>query len=96
MSVMHIVWLKFNPGVSPARIDEHLAGLASLADTVPGIVRLTIGENFTDRAEGYSHGLIVELEDKAALPVYASHPCHVEVATPLREDAKLLVMDYEC
>lgn len=95
MAVAHMVWLKFNDGVSQETIDEHLVALASLQDSVPGIVDLTLGENFTDRAEGCTHGLLVVLEDRAALTGYATHPAHVAVAGSLREDAKLLVLDYE-
>jgi len=95
MAVAHIVWMRFKDNVSRARVDGHLTALASLKDRVPGISELTLGENFTDRANGYTHGLVVVFEDKAALEVYATHPRHVEVATPLREDAHLLVMDYE-
>ena len=95
MAVAHIVWIKFGENVSQAQIEKHMAALATLKERVPGISELTLGENFTDRAEGFTHGLIVELADKAALDVYATHPDHVAVAGALREDARLLVMDYE-
>jgi hypothetical protein len=96
MAVTHIVWIKFRDGVAQASIDKHVAALTSLEHSVPGIVQLTIGENFTERAEGYTHGLVVILDDKAALTTYATHPRHVEVATALREDADILALDYEC
>ncbi len=95
MAVQHIVWIKFNDGVDGKRIDEHMAALKSLEDNVPGITGLTIGENFTDRAEGYTHGLIVTLTDRAALDTYVTHPYHVEVAQALRADGSLLVLDFE-
>lgn len=95
VSVFHIVWIKFNPDVEAERIAQHVAALKTLQDSVPGISSLSVGENFTDRAEGYTHGVIAELEDKAALQVYATHPGHVAVAGPLKDDAHLLVMDYE-
>jgi hypothetical protein len=95
MPVQHIVWIKFNDGVPGERIDRHMAALATLKDRVPGVTGLSLGENFTDRAQGYTHGLIVTLEDKAALAGYAQHPHHVEVADALRADASLLALDYE-
>jgi len=91
-----MVWIKFRDGVEQTRIDQHIAALTSLQQSVPGIVQLTIGENFTDRADGYTHGLLVILDNKAALNAYATHPRHVEVATALREDANILALDYEC
>ena len=94
MPVEHMVWIKFNPGVDASRMQEHMDGLASLRDHVPGILDLKLGENFTNRSEGFTHGLIVTLEDKAALEGYRKHPKHVEVAGALVADAKLLVMDF--
>ena len=95
MPVQHIVWLKFNDGVDQDRIDEHMAALSTLGDQVPGITELSLGESFTDRAQGFTHGLIVTLRDKAALEGYATHPYHVEVAGALRADATLMALDYE-
>lgn len=93
--VEHMVWMKFRDGVTPARIEQHLAALRGLCETVPGIVRLAVGENFTDRAEGFTHGLLVTLESRDALSTYATHPAHVAVAEPLKRDAELRAMDFE-
>ena len=95
MAVQHMVWIKFNEGVSEQRKQEHLDGLAGLTDKVPGIVSLHVGENFTDRSGGYTHGLLVTLTDRQALEVYAPHPEHVKVAGPLKADASLLAMDIQ-
>ena len=96
MTVEHIVWIKFKPGIGPDRIAEHLAALASLPDRVPTIVNLRLGENFTDRANGYTHGLIVTFANRASLETYATHPQHVPIADALKQDADLLAMDFEC
>ena len=95
MAVQHIVWLKFNDGVGAERIDEHLRALATLPEAIAEITGFSIGENFTDRARGYTHGLIVTLGSRDDLPRYIEHPRHQQVAGALRQDAELLVMDYE-
>ena len=56
---------------------------------------MSFGKNFTDRANGFTHGLLVTLKDKAALEAYGPHPEHVAVAKPLKEDADLMAMDFE-
>lgn len=95
MPVEHMVWIKFKPTVSPERIEEHLTGLRALKDKVPGIIKLTVGENFTDRAP-FTHGLLVTLESREALQVYADHPEHVAVAKPMRDDSEAIqALDYE-
>ncbi len=95
MAVNHMVWLKFRGDIDTARVQHHLDALRSLATRVPGVRQLHLGTNFTDRANGYTHGLTVILDDKAALQAYAVHPAHVEVATALRQDAEVQALDYE-
>jgi len=93
--VEHMVWIRFHDGVSEERIAEHMAGLAGLAETVPGIEALSVGENFTDRSGGFTHGVLVRLESPEALRRYLEHPEHVKVAGPLKEDAEVRAMDIE-
>ncbi len=95
MAVEHMVWIKFHEGVSDRRIAEHLAALAGLKGRVPGVIDVKVGANFTDRANGCTHGLLVTLEDRAALEAYGPHPEHAKVAGPLKDDAELLALDIE-
>jgi hypothetical protein len=95
MAVSHQVWMKFAAEVSPDRIEAHLNALRGLRGQVPGIIDLNVGKNFTDRAHGFTHGLLVVLRDKQGLTDYQVHPRHVEVATALKADAQLMAMDYE-
>jgi hypothetical protein len=68
-----MVWIKFRADVGEARITAHLQALRALAEIVPGVQQLNLGRNFTERANGYTHGLSVILTDKAALQGYAVH-----------------------
>lgn len=93
--VEHMVWFKFKPNVSQERIEHHMQGLAGLKDRIPVIVDLKLGQNFTDRSNGFTHGLIVTLKCRDCLQTYSEHPDHVAVAKPLREDAEIMAMDFE-
>ncbi len=95
MAVQHMVWIKFKADITETRINEHLEGLRSLTAKVPGITALSAGKNFTDRANGFNHGLLVTLESRDALDAYQVHPEHVAVAVPLKADADLMAMDIE-
>lgn len=96
MAVMHMVWLKFRPEITEAQIEAHCRALHGLKSRVPGVLELTVGRNFTERAPGYTHGIAVTLADKAALAIYAVHPDHVEVAQGLRRDTEgVMALDYE-
>jgi hypothetical protein len=95
--VMHIVLFKWNADATPEAIDRAIQGLRDLKNKIPGILELSCGANFTDRGQGYTHGLVVRFTDRAALEVYAPHPEHQRVVqgliNPIRAD--VLALDYE-
>lgn len=95
MSVYHMVWIKFHDGVSDERISEHLENLRSMPEKIDNIWDVRVGPNFTDRARGFTHGLIVTVGNREALTEYLEHPHHVAIATPLKADAELMAMDFE-
>ena len=68
----------------------------SLVDRVPALISLECGASFTDRAGGFTHGIIVTLADREALDAYLNHPDHIPVGDALKADlADLRVMDIE-
>lgn len=95
MAVEHMVWIKFNQGVTEERINEHISNLQSLQNRIPVAQRVVVAKNFTDRANGFTHGLIVTVPTRDDLPTYLDHPDHIEVAGPLKQDAQLMAMDIE-
>lgn len=95
MPVNHMVWVKFKPGIDTQQIEQHIANLKALKKNVSYVLDVTLGENFTERAQGYTHGISVILADKTAFEDYATNPIHVELATALRRDADVMALDYE-
>jgi hypothetical protein len=95
MAVNHMVWFKFYSTVAEERVAAHLQALRSLKTQVPGVIDLHVGVNFTDRANGYTHGLMALLHDKVALANYVVHPAHVAVVNSLQDDCDRLALDYE-
>jgi len=93
--LQHMVWMKFHEGVSAARVQAHLEALAGLAGEIDCIEGLWVGPNMTDRARGFTHGLLVSLPDRAALPRYLDHPAHQAVGQALKAEAEVIVMDIE-
>ena len=96
MAVNHMVWIRFRPDVPETRIATIEADLRQLPERVPGVTSMTMGRNFTDRANGCTHGISVILDDRAALERYAVDPFHVGIAQALRESCDVLMaVDYE-
>jgi Stress responsive A/B Barrel Domain len=95
--VEHILLMRWTEGASQEAIDRALEELRGLKGKIAGIVDLSCGANFSDRAKGYTHGLVMRFTDRAALEAYYPHPEHQRVVqkfiNPIRADN--LALDYE-
>jgi hypothetical protein len=95
--VEHIVLFQWKDTATPKQIEAVLEGLKGLQDKIPDILALSCGENFSDRAQGFQHGLVVRFRDRESLEAYQPHPAHQEVVQNLIQPilAGILAMDYE-
>jgi len=95
--IEHIVLFRWKEDASQDAIDRVVAELRALKGKIPGIVDLSCGANFSDRANGYTHGLVVRFADRSALEAYGPHPDHQRVVqkliNPIRAD--ILALDFE-
>ena len=95
--IEHIVLFRWKDEASQEAKDRVVEELRGLKGKIPGIVDLSCGTNFCDRAKGYTHGLVVRFKDRAALEAYGPHPDHQRVVqnfiAPIRAD--ILALDYE-
>jgi|SRR5215510_2134129 len=95
--VEHIVLFRWKDEAGQEAIDRAMTELRGLKSRVAGIVDLSGGANFSDRAQGYTDGLVIRFTDRAALEAYYPHPEHQRVVqnfiSPIRADT--LAFDYE-
>lgn len=95
--VEHIVLFKWNEDASPQAIEAAIEGLRGLKALLPEILDLSAGENYTNRSQGFTHGLVVRFADKAGLDSYGPSEAHQSVVknliNPIRSD--VLAVDYE-
>jgi hypothetical protein len=80
---------------SPEEVDDLISSIRRLKETVPGVVDLTVGENFSERSGGYTHGLFVRFESIEDLQRYMKHPDHLAVVEKLDALTDRIVADYE-
>jgi len=91
----HLVFLSVREEASQEDIDDLISSIRGLQDTVPGVVDLTVGENFSPRSGGYTHGLFVRFESAEDLQNYMEHPDHLAVVEKLDALTTRIVVDYE-
>ncbi|KAF0686706.1 Aste57867_21548 [Aphanomyces stellatus] len=86
MSVDHVVLFKWKDDAPAETIQEFARAVVALKDKVPGILDLSFGEDFskTSRAQGFTHMLIVRMENKDTVPFYDAHPEHQKVVALIR------------
>jgi hypothetical protein len=91
----HLVFLAANEDASPEDIEDLVSSIRRLKDSVPGVVDLTVGENFSERSGGYTHGIFVRFERVEDLQGYMKHPDHLAVVEKLDRLTDRIVVDYE-
>jgi hypothetical protein len=91
----HLVFMAANEDASPGDIEDLISSIRGLKDTVPGVVDLSVGDNFSPRSGGHTHGLFVRFETADDLQGYLEHPDHQAVAEKLDRLTSRIVVDYE-
>ncbi|MBO1348881.1 MAG: Dabb family protein [Hormoscilla sp. GUM202] len=95
--IEHIVLFKWQPDASPEAIASVMDGLKGLKAKITEIIDLSCGENYSERGQGFQHGLVVRFADREALKSYQAHPDHQEVVAQLIKPilTDILAVDYE-
>ena len=94
--VDHLVFFAVRDDASPEEVEDLLTSIRGLKDEVPGTVDLSVGEDFSGRSGGYTHGLFARFGDAAGLQKYMGHPAHLAVVEKLEATTTgRIVADYE-
>jgi hypothetical protein len=85
-TIIHVVEIKWNPGVPQAEKQHVLAGIKDMAGKIPGIKNIWME---TDRVEprDFNSAYAIEFQNRAAADAYAESPIHqawVDKYVPLR------------
>jgi len=95
--IEHLVLFRWTVEATAEAVSRVMDELRALKGRIPGVQDLTCGENFSTRSQGFTHALVVRLENRAALEAYGPHPAHQRVVqefiNPIRAD--VLALDYE-
>jgi Stress responsive A/B Barrel Domain len=96
MTIEHLVLYKFKAETSAAKISFILEQQKALQTQVTGIIEASIGQNFSDRAGGYTHCGRLCFFDRASLDAFYPHAAHQAFKALLQPEIEsLLVIDYE-
>lgn len=69
--------------------------LMALEDTIPGLLKMEVGINISERPTAFDLVLTADFEDESGLNTYRNHPDHVKVLAFLKDKLeKTAVADY--
>lgn len=94
---VHIVLFKFKAYASPEKIQNLKNEISKQKGTVPGLLEISFGEDFTGRTKGFTHAEVAIFEDRKSLETFNKSNYHQQLVAnhikPLLEE--ILVLDYE-
>ncbi len=94
--IIHIALYKFKPEIPQKDIDEALKEVRLLKETIPQIIEISDGENFSQYSKGYTHAIVSKFNSKADIEAYRSHPNHKPIADKLDQmEEDSIGMDFE-
>jgi hypothetical protein len=94
--VDHLVFFTIREQATREEVEDLLSSIRALKDDVPSTIDLSVGEDFSGRSGGYTHGIFARFEDAAGLREYTEHPAHLAVVEKLEATtAGRIVVDYE-
>ena len=77
-------------------VEDLLSGIRGLRSSIENVMDLSVGEDFSGRAKGYTHGLFARFRTSDVLRAYLNHPDHRAVVEKLDElTTGRLVVDYD-
>ena len=74
--IQHIVLFRWKTEATAQQIAAGMEGLRALKDSIPGITALACGADFSGRAQGYTHALVIRFADRVSFDAYGPHPAH--------------------
>lgn len=78
--IIHIALFKWKDNISEKQIHKIMADIRSLKSKITEVIDLYCGENFSQWSKGYTHAVIVKVQDRQSLDAYRDHPDHVPIA----------------
>jgi hypothetical protein len=94
--VDHLVFFAVKDDASAEDVEDLLSSIRNLRGSIPHVMDLSVGEDFSGRAKGYTHGLFVRLRTADDLRAYLDHPEHRAVVEKLdAHTSGRLVVDYD-
>ena len=94
--VDHLVLFTVKEDASSEEVADLLSSIRGLRGSIPNVIDLSVGEDFSGRSGPYTHGLFARFRTPDDLQAYLKHPEHLAVVEKLEATTEgRIVVDYD-
>lgn len=89
---VHVFAFKWTPGTTEQQQQQAQQEIRAFQGVVPGLLQTHVGQNLSERNQGYTFGGVMHFTDRAAFKAYEIHPAHLALVSwlvPLIEPVEL-------
>jgi hypothetical protein len=89
---VHIFGFKWKPEATDADKARAAKEILAFRGVIPGLIEVCVGENVSQRGQGYTFAGLMKFVDKEAADFYSIHPAHMALLqwlVPLIEPVEL-------
>lgn len=79
----HVTLFRLKPGVTLDRVRQAREQLASLVETLPGVMHFTVTDNLAEGNQGFTLALFSLFESRGAFEIFQRHPGYQQVLAEL-------------
>ena len=93
--IKHIVFFRIKSEKKEEELKILKKMIEDLGDSIPSLIKIEAGINFSTRDTAYDLALVSEFHDREGLKAYQVHPEHLKLIDHLKKlDRELAVVDY--
>ena len=92
---VHVFAFKWKAGTSEEQQQRAAQQIRAFQGVIPDLLSTHVGQNLSERGDGYTFGGVMHFTDRAAFKAYETHPAHMALLTWLVPLIDVVELDLE-
>ena len=95
LTFVHVFAFRWKPAATPSQQQEAAQQIRAFRGVIPGLLQTHVGQNVSERNNGYTFGGVMHFTDQAAFQAYTVHPAHMALVAWLMPLIDAMELDLE-